>query len=159
MGREDPRTHHISFGSPLIPGTVQLLTGQTAQSGGARTGGTSVAPGGDWVRAWRIERAWGVRTVSAASPEGGPARRNLSSRPAGAPGTLASTPRAAGAVGAQLRSPAEGRRPARRGAAGAVENCAAGRGTRAQGARDQKIRGGLEAIGRLIPGRLGEGRQ
>jgi hypothetical protein len=52
-------------GSPLIPRTVQVLSGHTAQSGGARTGGASVAPGGEWVRAWRIERAWGVRAVSA----------------------------------------------------------------------------------------------
>ena len=147
-------------GSPFIPRTVQLLTGQTAQSGGVRTGGASVAPGGEWVRAWRIERAWGVRTVSAASPEGGPARRNRPAparlarrerqhprlaRPALWAPNCEAPPRAESLLAAVLL--------------GAVEGCAAGRGTRAQGAREQKIRGALEAIARLIPGRLREGRQ
>jgi len=158
-GMTQPADHEVRLRRwPAL--TVQFLTGQTAQSGGARTGGTSVAPGGDWVRAWRIERAWGIRTVSAASPEGGPARRNLPdpallarrerqhpllARPALWAPNCEAPPGAEGLLAAVLL--------------GAVEGCAAGRGTRAQGARDQKIRGAREANRRLIPGRLGEGRQ
>ena len=102
----------------------------------------------------------GVRTVSAASPEGGPARRNLPApalltrrecqhpllaRPALWAPNCEAPPRAEGLLAAVLL--------------GAVEGCAADRGTRAQGARDQKIRGALEAIARLIPGPLGKGQQ